>query len=257
MNVIRKTIRLQIINSWVRPMFRFCLIMNPIMNTIFLYEMFLKSGQENFLAYVVFGSGLMALWGCICFSSVGDINRERYYGTLPLIYAAPVSFGTIITGKIIGNTILSSAGILVSYITAKLITRDHIVVKSPGFLVISLLLTIISFSMVALCIAYLLMLSRKTTLYMNLLEIPVIMLCGFAFPIEALPQWAQMIAKVIPITWVIRLIRMSIAGVTSVKEYLTIAAISLVSIGACGLLTLCIYQSIDRQIRIKATLEVS
>jgi ABC-2 type transport system permease protein len=257
MNVIVKTIRLQMLNSWVRPMFRFCLIANPIMNTFFLYEMFLNSKETNFLAYVVFGSGLMALWGCICFSSVGDINRERYMGTLPLIYASPTSFGLIIIGKIIGNTILSMSGIVVSLITVKLITRDHIRIGSPGYLILSLLLAMISFSAVALCIAYLLMISRKTTLYMNLLEIPVIMLCGFVFPIEVLPQWAQVIAKAIPITWVIKLIRMSIAGVTNGSEYRTTFLVSLIMIGICILLTWKLYRTIDRQIRVKATLEVS
>lgn len=49
-------------NSLVRPMFLFCLIVNPIMNTVFLYEMFLNSEQVNFLAYIISSSGLMALW---------------------------------------------------------------------------------------------------------------------------------------------------------------------------------------------------
>ncbi len=257
MNVILKTIRLQMLNSWARPMFRFCLIANPIMNTFFLYEMFMNSQESNFLAYVVFGSGLMALWGCICFSSVGDINRERYMGTLPLIYASPSSFGFIILGKIIGNTLLSMSGILVSLITAKLITREHIQIASPGYLVLSLLLAMLSFSVLALCIAYLLMLSRKTTLYMNLLEIPIIMLCGFAFPIEVLPQWAQVIAKAVPITWVIKLIRMSIAGISNKSEYRTTFLISLLATGICVLLTWKLYHTIDKQIRIKASLEVS
>ncbi|BCN31899.1 ABC transporter permease [Anaeromicropila herbilytica] len=257
MNVILQTIRLQIRNSWVRPMFRFCLIVNPIMNTFFLYMMFLNSKETNFLAYVVFGSGLMALWGCICFSSIGDINRERYMGTLPLIYASPTSFGYIIFGKIVGNTILSMSAIVISYFTARIITRDRIQIGSPGYLVISLILAMISFSAIALCIAYLLMISRKTTLYMNLLEIPIIMLCGFSYPIEILPQWAQVIAKLIPITWVIKLIRMSISGVISVREYCKMFFISTISIVVCILFTWWLYIIIDRQIRVKATLEVS
>lgn len=257
MNVLMKTIRLQMKNSWIRPMFRFCLIVNPIMNTIFLYELFLNSHQKNFLAYIIFSSGLMTLWGCICFSSVGDINRERYMGTLPLIYAAPTSFGTIILGKIIGNTLLSMTSLVISYVAAKVITRQRVQIACPAYLLLSLVIAVVGFSAVALCIAYLLMISRKTTLYMNLLEIPIIMLCGFAYPIEVLPQWAQTISKVIPLTWIVQLIRMSIQGVPSNQEYANKVAISLVAIVGCILVTIWLYRVIDRMVRQKATLEVS
>ena len=72
-SVLLSTMMLQMKQSFVRPMFKFCLIANPILNTILLYEMFRNSGQENFASYVILGSGLMAIWGCICFSSAGDI----------------------------------------------------------------------------------------------------------------------------------------------------------------------------------------
>lgn len=89
LNIIFSTMKLQMKQSFVRPMFRFCLIINPIVNTIFLYEVFLNKSTDAFIDYVVLGAGLMGIWGCICFSSIGDINRERYSGTLPLIFVAP------------------------------------------------------------------------------------------------------------------------------------------------------------------------
>ena len=74
--VIISTMIVQMKQSFARPMFRFCLIANPILNTILLYEMYKESGENNYMAYVVLGARLMGLWGCICFSSAGDINRE-------------------------------------------------------------------------------------------------------------------------------------------------------------------------------------
>lgn len=96
--VLVSSMYVQMKQSFVRPMFRFCLLVNPILNTILLYEMYRSSGEDNFMAYAVLGAGLMGLWSCICFSSAGDINRERYSGTLALIFAAPVSFPSIILG---------------------------------------------------------------------------------------------------------------------------------------------------------------
>ena len=83
-SVLLSSMGLQCKQSFVRPMFRFCLLANPILNTVLLYEMYRGAGEENFFAYVALGAGLMAVWSAICFSSAGDINRERYSGTLAL-----------------------------------------------------------------------------------------------------------------------------------------------------------------------------
>ena len=51
--VLISSIRVQMKQSFVRPMFRFCLLANPVLNTILLYEMYRNSGEDNFMAYVV------------------------------------------------------------------------------------------------------------------------------------------------------------------------------------------------------------
>lgn len=257
LRVIWDTLKLQMKNSFVRPMFRFCLIANPIASTILIYEMFKNSGQDNFTTYVILGAGLMGLWTCICFSSAGDINRERFSGTLSIIYTAPASFPTIIFGKILGNTILSLVTLLLSFLTSKLLYNASIQVESPGYVLLSLLAAIISFITISTVIAYLLTLSRKTQLYMNCIEIPIILVCGFVFPVEVLPNWVLPISYALSPTWAVKLIRMSIAGINNSAEYFTtfgiMAAITLAYVVVSTLL----YQVIDKQVRIRATLEVS
>ena len=120
-SVLLSSMGLQCKQSFVRPMFRFCLLANPILNTVLLYEMYRGAGEENFFAYVALGAGLMAVWSAICFSSAGDINRERYSGTLALLFAAPAGFPAIVLGKILGNTFLSLASIGISVATAALL----------------------------------------------------------------------------------------------------------------------------------------
>jgi ABC-2 type transport system permease protein len=242
-------------NSFVRPMFRFCIIANPIVNTILLYEMFRNSSQDNFSTYVIMGAGLMSLWSCICFSSAGDINRERWMGTLSIIFAAPASFQTIILGKILGNTILSMAAFLITFITAKLLFRAPLQVESLGYLLLSLGLTIVCFIVVSIVIAYLLTLSRKTALYMNCIEIPLILICGFVFPVEVLPVWVLPISYALPPTWAIKLLRMSVAGVTNLKEYYVTSAVLLGLVIIYTILAMALYKTIDKQVRLRASLD--
>ena len=256
MNVIWMTMKLQMKQSFARPMFRFCLLINPVVNTIFLYEMFLNSGEDNFMAYVVLGAGLMGLWCCICFSSAGDINRERFSGTLPLIYVAPEGFGTIIFGKICGNTLISLLSFGISYGTAFLLTGKSITIQYPVKFLFAFLTAVICFVIVSLCVAYFLMLSRKTELYMNLLEIPFELLCGFVFPIEILPKWIQYISNLLAPTWAVRILKESIAKNNMEKEtvYYLILGVEVLILVAIAVI---LYRWMDRSIRKKATLEVS
>lgn len=255
--VILTTMLLQMKHSFARSMFRFCLVANPIANTILIYYMFMKSGEENFVTYVVMGAGLMGLWSCICFSSAGDINRERWGGTLSIIYSAPADFRLIIWGKILGNTTLALSTLFISFLTAKILFQASFIVSNVLYLLIGIVAAIVSFMTISVVIAYVLTLSRKTPLYMNCIEIPVTLLCGFVFPVEMLPAWVQMISYCLTPTWAVKLIRMSLQSkvnqVEFIKSLLVLVAINIVYLVGISIL----YGVIDKQVRIRASLEVS
>lgn len=253
--VIGDTLRLQMKNSFVRPMFRFCLLVSPFANTILIYQMFRNSGQENFGTYVILGAGLMSLWSCICFSSAGDINRERWSGTLSVIFAAPAGFQLIIFGKILGNTLLSLLTLALSFITAKILFGVTITITRPLYAVFALFCTVVCFIVFSTLIAYLLTLSRKTQFYMNLIEIPLILVSGLVFPVEVLPGWVLPLSYALPPTWAVKLLRLSMETTDMPFFWNTFGVLTVVT-AAYGIITLLLYRLIDRQIRISATLEV-
>jgi len=255
-SVLLSTMLLQMKQSFVRPMYRFCLIISPILNVILLYEMFRNSGHENFASYVILGSGLMSLWSCICFSSAGDINRERSSGTLALIFAAPAGFPAIILGKILGNTLLSMVSLVISLATALIIYRSPLTLTSPGYFAVALAGMICSFVVISSVIACLLTLSRRTRLYMNCIEIPFIMLCGMSFPVDILPAWMQCISRCLAPTWAIELLRMSVDGVGDKMLFWQNFAIMTTLSVVLALFSAWLYRIIDRQVRISAALEV-
>ena len=255
-SVLLSTMVLQMKQSFVRPMYQFCLIVSPILETVLLYEMFRNSGEANFASYVILGAGLMSLWSCICFSSAGDINRERFSGTLALIFAAPAGFPAIILGKILGNTFLSLASIIISMVTALVLYQAPLSLASPGYFCIALVGMIGSFVVISSVIACLLTLSRRTTLYMNCIEIPFILLCGMSFPIDILPSWLQAISRCLAPTWAVELLRMTVQGITDTALFWRNFAIMTALSVALAVLSAWLYKVIDRAVRIKATLEV-
>ena len=255
--VLWSSMRLQMKQSFVRPMFRFCLLANPILNTILLYEMYRSAGEESFMAYVVLGAGLMGLWSCICFSSAGDINRERHSGTLALIFAAPASFPFIVLGKILGNTLLSLLTLAISLASAALLFRVPLRLGSPFLFLAALLGAVLAFVVISSVIACLLTLSRKTELYMNCIEIPLILLCGFVFPVSVLPPAVRALSCALSPTYAVELLRMAVWGVEDAGLFWRKFGLLLGVTALYAALSALLYRRIDRRVRIAATLEVA
>jgi len=255
-SILISSMVVQMKQTFSRPMYKMCLLITPIFTTIMLAEMFKNSAAENFTSYVVLGSGLMSFWSCTVFSSIGDINRERYSNTLAKIFVAPSRFIDILIGKILGNTILSLVSFAVTLITAMLLYGQPIVINNPFQFVLAYLAMFFCFVVVSIFFAYLLTLSRKTAILMNCLEIPLALICGFAFPIEILPAWTKIFSYVLPQTWAVKLLRQGVAGVTNVEFGKTLIILVLVT-AIFAIISLGLYKTIEKQIRVSASLEVA
>jgi len=245
----------QMKQTFSRNMFKFCMLIAPFFTTVILGEMYRHSTADNFVAYVVLGSGLWNLWNSIAFSSAGDINRERFTNTLSIIFSAPADFRLILLGKIFGNTILSMGSFFLSVAFAIALYRPPIYVNNWSLLIGALILTITAFIIMSIFIAYLLTLSRKTAVYMNCLEIPFALICGFVFPIENLPVGVQAISWIFPPTWAVRLLRYSVTDVPyGFWENFVPLIITML---AFALLAAWLYRIIFKQTKVLGTLDMA
>jgi ABC-2 type transport system permease protein len=61
-------------------------------------------------------------------------------------------------------------------------------------------------------LANLLAWSRLSGTFVDLLEMPVALLCGFMFPLSVLPIWMQSISVVFPIRWSLEALRAGMQG---------------------------------------------
>ena len=91
---------------------------------------------------------------------------------------------------------------------------------------------------------------------MNLIEIPLVFICGFTFPVEILPDWVQCISNMLAPTWAVKLLRMSV-GQVETAVYMEYMSVLMVELLVLVLFTIGLYRWMDQRIRIHATLEVS
>ncbi|MBI9012416.1 MAG: ABC transporter permease [Clostridiales bacterium] len=254
-NVIIACLKQQFSQSFGRSMFRFCIFGQPIIYGLILGMMYLNRSGEEFLIYVLFGSGIVSFWSSICFSSASDINRERFMGTLESIFVAPAGFKNIIIGKIIGNTFWGLVSMIISSTFVLIVFRKPFTIDSPLLLATAFLLMTLSFIAIALFMAGLFTLSRNTRLVMNSLEHPIFLLCGIVFPVEILPRFIQPISYLLSPTWAIKLLRLSVIGGHTKEKFFYLVGLSILTL-LYWFLGHLLFKKIDYKARVKATLGV-
>lgn len=255
MNALIASATQQFRTSIGRPMFRFCVIAQPIIFGLLLGMIYLERSEMDFTIYAVFGSGLSTFWSSICFSSASDIHRERWYGTLETIYAAPAGFKWIVLGKIIGNSVWGFLSICLSFSVVSLVFQKRIMVDNILWLIIGLSLMTLSLVAIGYLFAALFTLSRNARVLMNFMEFPIYILCGILFPIEQLPALLRTVAYVLSPTWAVKIIHYAVWGGTWNEVLPYILGLLLLTV-VYTMLSLIMFKKIDVKCRVEATLEV-
>ncbi|WP_316572593.1 ABC transporter permease [Neobacillus sp. YIM B06451] len=250
-----QTANLQMRLSIARPMFQFIIWISPLFYATLSYFIYGKVPNETLVQYVLLGSGFMALWSSIVYSSASDINRERFYGTLENIFVAPTPFSIILLGKIVGNTIWGIIAMGFSVLYLVVFFRVQVVIAHPLLFFLALLLVIFALIIFSFFLALFFTLSRQAEALMNFLEYPIYFICGFLFPISILPDWIQPLSYILPPTWAIVLLRETLAA-TNTDAILKTMGILLVLSLVYGLIAWCCYKAVERKARVDGKLGV-
>ncbi|UAC48080.1 ABC transporter permease [Bacillus aquiflavi] len=242
--------------SFARSTFKFIIIIQPILYSLLLLLMSLKSSTAFMGEYIVISAGIMTLWSSIIFSSAGDIERERFMGTLESIYSSPTDFRLIMLGKVSANVVLGMMSMIISYLFISILFNIKVQLANPMLFFLSFLLSIVSFILLSLLLASLFTLSKKARLLMNCLEYPIYILCGIVFPLDLIPVSIRWIGYILSPTWSVELLRMTMTGAISYKNVFSNLT-ALIVLSLLYLIAILVtYKKVDKVTRINGKLGV-
>jgi ABC-2 type transport system permease protein len=134
------------------------------------------------------------------------ITREVERGTMENLLATPVRPLEVMLGKILPYVLIGLVQVGVILIAAKLLFEVPFI-GSAGWLFLGILVFIAANLSVGITISSV---ARNQTQAMQMtffFFLPSILLSGFMFPFRGMPNWAQNIGELLPLTHFIRLIR--------------------------------------------------
>ena len=165
--------------------------------------------NEEMKSAYMFVPGTMALILMLISAMMTSISitREKEFGTMEILLVSPLRPSQIIIGKVLPYLILS----IINAFVIVLIGRFVFDVPVTGSFILLMLETIL-FILMALCLGILISTAAKSqmvAIFISMigLMLPTIILSGFIFPIENMPEILQWISHIMPARWFITIIR--------------------------------------------------
>jgi len=184
-----------------RPFYRIVLFIQPIVIATTVHMIYRNAAEEQVARFILLGGGLAGIWSAMTFSTAGDVERERLQGVFSVLIAAPASLAFVFTAKIVMNTLLALLALVITILYSWLVLGVHFVLPHPAAFVLALSSFLFGTGAFALFLANIFLLTRTAWVFQNVLESPLLILGGVAFPVAILPTWARAISVVLPIRW--------------------------------------------------------
>jgi ABC-2 type transport system permease protein len=188
--------------------------------------------------YIEFMTPGVIILTAIFTSIFGGVNTlwDRRYGFMNKALTSPISRSSIALGKMLAISMIAAlqASLIIGIAFA-------IGVSFPNFIVIVPIMAIVilfslGFSGISVMVAATAKSQETFWGIINFLGMPLFMISPALFPLELLPDWLAVAAKLNPVTYTILLIRGLMTGVTEgVSPVLSIAIISVFVLVMVGL----------------------
>jgi ABC-2 type transport system permease protein len=163
-------------------------------------------GQTNYFEFVAPGIMGMVVMMSLMTGLPHAISFEREVGTLDGMLAAPVHRMSILGGKVIAQTTRGMMqGIIV--LTLSIVLFGVVVQGSIALILGILLLGVFSLVGLGILITSFTSTEETATMIMMTLTFPMMFLSGVFFPISQMPQFMQVIAQFLPLTYAISALR--------------------------------------------------
>lgn len=134
------------------------------------------------------------------------ITRERERGTMEYLLSTPVRPAEVMIGKIVPFILVGYVQMGVIFITARYLFEIPIVGSMPLLLMVSLVFIAANLG-VGLTFSTLGRNQLQAVQMAIFFFLPSILLSGFMFPFRGMPEWAQRVGSVLPLTHYLRIVR--------------------------------------------------
>jgi ABC-2 type transport system permease protein len=212
------------------------------------------ASDANFYGFLIVGQVIFQLFLAMTWWGGMAIERERMYGTLELIFAAPISRSAYVIGESLFGVLNSGWTVFFAAVVAGLLFTISFSIASIPVVVFVFLLTLASMLALGLFFAGLFVLSRSSGPLAMAIAAPMRFFSGTMFPVAALPTAVQAVSFALPLTYGLTAIRKALLSGGTLESVSTeVAALAVLTL-ICGALGLLMIRKMEEVAKMKGTL---
>lgn len=165
-----------------------------------------RAGTDNYAGFVIIGVTLW-YWLCNLLWEIGfSLRDEQDMGTLEQLWLTPAPRWLLVAGNAVANTVLNSLMSLAILAIARFWFGLRLQVDS-WLLVASCLLSWIALYGLGFFYSGLVMLLKEAQSLVSIGNELLFLLAGVTYPLAVLPGWVATVARALPLTWAITVLR--------------------------------------------------
>jgi ABC-2 type transport system permease protein len=165
------------------------------------------AGTAEFIPFVVIGSVLNSYVLSSLYGMGESIRREAYQGTFDYLLASPCNKAYILIGKAVSESLTSTIFALSQLVISILFFGLELTVGVIMPILFILILLILGLYGIALMLAALSLRFKQAHDLAHTLEYVFYLFSPVRYPVESLPFWAQVLGKLLPLTYALVAVR--------------------------------------------------
>ena len=165
------------------------------------------TGSGEYVPFIVIGAVLNSYVNTLLYGMGENIRKEAYQGTLDYVLVAPCNQVYVLIGKALSES-LSSTIFAISQLTISVLLFGMNItlgVMLPVFFIVILL--ILGLYGIALILAAFSLMYKQSYDLSETIGYIFYIFAPVRYPIESLPNWAQILGKLIPLTYALIIVR--------------------------------------------------
>ena len=187
-------------------------VIYPLFFATVAFFVFRAGHSPRTLIYASFGAAVMGMWSSVSTSAGATMQRERWWGTLELLVAAPRHFSLVLLPATVGLATLGVYNLAATLLWGRFLFGVHLTIAHPLLFALAIVGTVLSFGGLGFLFAVSFVRYRFAWVLGNFFEYPVWLICGFLVPLVLLPAWVRPISWALAPTWGMNAIRESALG---------------------------------------------
>lgn len=211
-------------------------------------------GNSGYLSFITIGNAFYVFVFAAAFVVGRVMFWERAMGTIEATFMTPMNRLAYMAGVLAAAAINSLIDFIAVFLIGILFGFQVTSFNAPLFFS-SLLLTALALFGIGLMVNAITLSFRDRTTTSNTLMILFMVFSGIVCPVELMPHWAQIISKVLPLTYGIKVMRASLLGIATFDAVYDLAILSILGAVYIGIGALTL-KLIERNLKKKALLSV-